>query len=179
MRPQVMIRRGRPGRGLAALLSLPVVAAMLTGGCSNDNGNSSSPGFSPGPTTAAAGPDPCQLVTQNDVMQTIAVQVTSGGRIRGRLPGQVGCGYTAMNAPIVVTVAVIPPPGSAELWTSLSTDNAGGTPVEGLGDEAFEKSGVIWARKGETVVNVFVGGMNEKDVKTASTELARIAVSRL
>ena len=173
MRPHVVIRPSRVG----ALLSLPVLAAMLTAGCSNDDNGSSSSGFSPTPT--AAGLDPCQLVTQNDVMQTIAVQVSAGGRIRGQLPGQVSCGYTALNAPIVVTVAVIPPPGSAELWTSLSTNDAGGTPVDGLGDAAYETSGVIWARKGDTVVNVFIGGMNEEDVKTASTELTRIALSRI
>ena len=166
---------GRIGTVLAA-------SVVLVAGCSGDGDQAGSTG-TPHPVSPSAAPaadvaHACDLINRDEIVFLLGLMVSNGERIPGRVAGQTSCGYTAQGAPIVITIAVIPPPASAGLWTELAS-NEGRTTIEDLGDAAFIDGSALWVLAGDVVINVFIGGVEPGQARDAAVTLAELAITRL
>jgi hypothetical protein len=164
--------------------AVAAASVALLAGCSGDGGQAAGVGtaqpFSP-TTSAAPAADiahACDLINRDEIVFLLGLMVSNGERIAGGVAGQTSCGYAAQGAPIVITIAVIPPPASAGLWTELAA-NEGRTTVEDLGDAAFIDGGALWVLAGDVVMNVFIGGVEPAQARDATVTLAELAISRL
>jgi len=159
-------------------------SVALLAGCSGDGDQPGSTGMpqSVGPTTSAAPAadvaHACDLINRDEIVFLLGLMVSNGERIPGGTAGQTSCGYRVQNAPIVITIAVIPPPASAGLWTELAA-NEGRTTIEDLGDAAFIDGSALWVLAGDVVMNVFIGGVEPGQARDATVTLAELAITRL
>jgi hypothetical protein len=167
---------GRIGTVIAAS------AALLTG-CSGDGDRAGGDGTPQPSNSSSAAPaanvaHACDLITRDEIVFLLGLMVSNGERIPGGTAGQTSCGYRAQNAPIVITIAVIPPPASAGLWTELAAKEDR-TSIQDLGDAAFIDGGALWVLADDVVMNVFIGGVEPEQVREATVTLAELAITRL
>jgi len=170
-------RHGRIGTVLAA-------SVALLAGCSDDGDRAGSAGTPvPVSSTASAAPaanvaHACDLITRDEIVFLLGLLVSNGQRVPGRVAGQTGCGYVAQGAPIVITISVIPPPASVNLWAELAA-NEERTAIDELGDDAFIDGSSLWVLEDDVVVNVFIGGVQPAQARDATATLAELAITRL
>jgi hypothetical protein len=137
---------------------------------------SPAPGASGG--QAAKLPDPCVLITKDDV-KTVIGEPDSTAIAPGTQPGQRSCGYANTTASKLVTVAVFP---TDQAGFDKLKSNAGTTitNVPGVGDAAFTAASAIYVRKGSVAVSVFVSGVTPDSAVTAAlSSLVKTALGRM
>jgi hypothetical protein len=130
-------------------------------------------------TLAAPQPDPCTLVTKDEVSQLfggIAVQTLNG--LSG---GANSCTYSTPSARDFAFTAVqtYATAGDAKQFFE-STKPPGTKGVGGIGDDAFfDALGSLEVLKGHTVLGITVSGTSPSAAEASEEQLAQKAISRL
>jgi hypothetical protein len=130
-------------------------------------------------TLAAPQPDPCTLVTKDEVSQLfggIAVQTLNG--LSG---GANSCTYSTPSARDFAFTAVqtYATAGDAKQFFE-STKPPGTKEVGGIGDDAFfDALGSLEVLKGHTVLGITVSGTSPSAAEASEEQLAQNAISRL
>ena len=124
-----------------------------------------------------AGPaaDACGLIANEDVRRVLAVDVKARQPIAQSERGLLSQCYLETGSARSVSVAVLKNTPDREFE---------GKRIEGVGDEAYwagnRVTGALYARRGETLVRVSVGGIrDEQDRIEKSRQLAVAALGRL
>jgi uncharacterized protein DUF3558 len=176
--------------GAAAMLVLFVLTGCSHSTTNNDNPSAGSTTQPPEPSPGAASPapapnggpainvpDPCSLITKQDVAKVIG-ETDSSAVAPGGQPGQRSCGYANSASGKLVTVAVFPTDqaGFDKLRTAAGTV----TNVPGVGDSAFTLASAMYARKGSLAVSVYVAGVTpDSAVPTVLSSLMTTALGRM
>jgi hypothetical protein len=131
------------------------------------------------PTLAAPQPDPCTLVTKDEVSQLyggIAVQT-----LNGLTGGANSCTYSTSSARDFAFTAVqtFTTAGDAKQFFE-STKPPGTKGAGGIGDDAFfDALGSLEVLKGHTVLGITASGTSPSAAEASEEQLAQNAISRL
>jgi hypothetical protein len=135
----------------------------------------------PGGPDAPAAPDPCQLLTSEEIQQVRGGITEPGVERPGNLEGERSCRYDQAGSLADVRIDVYP---STQEYFDGERESAGANfPIEeidGLGDEAFISAMVLFIHKDPfTVVMVVSGPETEAEKRDLALKLGAIAAVRL
>jgi hypothetical protein len=162
----VHVRVGR----ISGLATAVVVGWVTLVACSSAGGDAPVPQVAVAPAgdgvpdqpASDAIPDPCELVTDAEASSLLGVDVGHGvgtEALRGR-----HCDWTwdegSTGGKLHVSVW-----HGQEFW---SPSTFGGMPVSGIGDEALQEAGLIQARVGDNVFQVFGYGLESDQIQAVA-----------
>jgi len=134
---------------------------------------------------AAAGddpalPDPCQLLTPEEIGAVQGGPTDPGVAGSGQARGHRACVFGQQNDGRITTITVFA--GDQTRFDEERDVVALNFPVEdipGLGDAAFIGASVLHVRKGELIMTLFVGSPNETEPRQNALALAPKALARM
>jgi len=181
-----------PGSNVAKSTASGMLVALLTlglAGCASADRSPAGPSpaapsaaAGPSPTTAGAVPNPCTLVTAEELgaavgkvkKQAVRVMLTESGEEQQGLR----CEWTYPNREDLTDTATIRITG----WRGLAhytpdTQPEGFRPVSGIGDAAHASAAVFMFRRGEDVLRIHVSG--DADNARIEPAIARLLAGKL
>lgn len=156
-----------------------VTLVVLAAACGGGSTHRPAPVAVGSPTSVAAAPDPCALVTKADVAAALpGLPIVEGEP--GRQPTGGDCVYLVSGSSRAIDVKVFQPDGVSR-FEGLKTSQPGTVALPGLGDRAFAQRGgsTIAAVRGNTLVEVVAENDDSAPMRAAVRRLAGVAVSRL
>jgi hypothetical protein len=168
-------------RVAAMAASLTLLAAPVAG-CSPDSSDAGGDGAG----RSAPPPDPCTLVTRDDLEKALgeSFEQSSGPATD---PGRQTCSYHALETGHLVDINTYASPkggaGVDDTYKSLlqAAKDVGGAPVpvEGVGDAAFRTRSQLYAKMKGYVLNIVFSGLGpDEGTDEALEELGREAAAR-
>jgi len=169
----------KPVLPYARLAAATLVIAVLAGCFVGRNGEPEPGG--PGGPDAPAAPDPCQLLTSEEVQQVRGGVTKSGEEQPGNLKGERACRYDQTGSLADIRIAVYP--STQEYFDGEREAARQNVPIEeidGLGDEAFIGATVLFVHKGPFTMTMVVSGPEtEGEKRELVLKLGAIAAGRL
>jgi hypothetical protein len=157
------------------LLATLAVVGLLACGFGNRNGSA---GAERQPDAAL--PDPCTLLTPEEVGEVQGGPTDPGEPASGRPATNPGCVFGQTDDPKLTTITVFA--GDQARFQEEREVVEQYNPVEdipGLGDAAFIGASVLHVRKGELIITLFVGSPTAEEEKAKAVKLAPKALARL
>ncbi|MGI5184870.1 hypothetical protein ACQEVZ_52315 [Dactylosporangium sp. CA-152071] len=132
------------------------------------------------PAATAATPDPCGLLTPEEVQQVRGGTIEPGEEIRGNRTGERVCSFDQQGTKLLTTVSVYPEDraGFDGEFETVKANFPDSERVPGIGEAAFISTVFLFSIKGAFVVVVVAAG----DVDAAKPKLLALgpkAVARL
>ena len=163
-----------------ARLAAATLVIVALAGCSLGRSGEPEPGGPGGPGVPAA-PDPCQLLTSEEVQQVRGGVTEPGVERPGNQNGERRCRYDQAGSLADIRIDVYP--STQEYFDGERESARENFPVEeidGLGDEAFISATVLFIRKDPfTAVLVVSGPETEAEKRDLALKLGAVAVGRL
>jgi hypothetical protein len=163
-----------------ARLAAATLVIVALAGCSPSRSREPEPG-GPGGSGAHTAPDPCQLLTSEEVQQVRGGVTEPGVERPGNVKSERACRYDQAGSLADIRITVYPATqedfdGERE----VARENFPVEEIDGLGDEAFISATVLFIHKDPFTMTLVVSGPEtEAEKKDLALKVGAIAVGRL
>jgi hypothetical protein len=157
-----------------------VVAAVL--GCGLPSRENEDAGHRLDPASTANTPDPCALLTKDEVAQVRGGVFLPGRETRGNQNGERVCQFDKKDSAVLTSIAVYPGDHAKfdDEFAAVKANEPTLQRIPGIGEDAFQSLGVFYVLKGRFIaVLVLLGTEPLEEREAMLRKLAAMAVNRM